>query len=568
MRYGGNHRFGIVLAVCLLSVFVISCGRTDAGEDISDRNVKKTPDAAVVESTDAESQSDTAEEYEAADGVSAEVVRNLLCLRDGDTESLIGISFGDEFDYDKYVIRASSDEGWWYCPKDSGYDSVYFLFNGKGNGFSGLTQFAGNYFVGSHDFFGVALGEDRVETLSDVLGAYTVENKRSSGGTVTWAVWDFETAALWAEIEDGIIQTIRYLAKGDIADAPEKPEEDTDFGRDRRETKGCVEAIYNWSAYGSESEGTYAILYPGLRIGDDEEPVNYDEAAKEEFLRSYLQAQDIYKEEPDGTLYNRNGEPSVEYYVDREKGQYCFIVHMLDELYCTAYTLEDDGLFGHIICGEDPVQSGEYERLYDRNGKKMAEAAYEYVPGLPFPLVVESWNLDAAFHPDLLIRNQKTWFYMERAEFDQEGRFIAYDGRNGGSEGGEYLTGLCQTTYDADGRLTELRENPVKEDVEAAWDWWEETEDYSGWMEFGYSEGVLSYADYKRTPYIYGTTDHVGHIDYDERGRISNNDYYITHGGDSIIYLYEGDSDMPWCRMHWCSFAPGFEDIYLFLPVE
>ena len=151
MRDGRNRSLTIVLAVCLFSVFAMSCGRTGAGE----------------ERTDAEDQSDKegdkAEKDKAASEVlSDEVVRNLLCLRDGDTESLVGISFGDEFDYDKYVIRGDSDEGWLYCPKDSGYDSMYFLFNGKGNGFSGLLQFAGNEFVGPHDFVGVALGEDTV----------------------------------------------------------------------------------------------------------------------------------------------------------------------------------------------------------------------------------------------------------------------------------------------------------------------------------------------------------------------------------------------------------------------
>lgn len=542
MKDRKNRNLTIVLAICLLSAFVISCGRTDTGE-----------------------------ESEAAD----EVARNLLCLRDGDTESLIGMSFGDEFDYDRYVSRASSGEGWhYYSLKGSEYDSMYFLFNGKGNGFSGLTQFGG-------DFLGVAVGEDTVETLSDVLGAYTVENKRTYNGTDTWAIWDFETATLSAKIKDGTIQTMQYLAKGDIADVPEKPEEETDFGRDRRETEGRVETVYNWRAYGSESKGPYAVYDP--RSGPyDDVPEEYDESTRDEFLHEYLLDQGIRKEEPDGVIYDQNGDPYVEYYVDGEDGKYCFIFHMWgnylvdydqgihqykDALYCTAYTPDEDDLFGYIIYEEDTEQNRYCERLYDRNGKKMAEAAYEYIPEMPFPLVVESWNLDS-FHPKLLIRNQKTWFYMERAQFDSEGKLIAYNGRTGEGEGGEYLTYLCQATYDMDGRLTQLREEPAKEEIEEAWGWWDEAEDYSGWMKFGYSEGVISSVDYRRTSYVYGTTDDVGHIDYDEKGRMLCNDYYITHGSDSDIYLYEGDSDMPWCVIRWCGFAPGFEDIYLFLPEE
>ena len=566
MRDGRNRSLTIVLAVCLSSIFATSCGRTDMGE----------------ECTDAEDQSDKEEDKAEEDKVtgevlSEEVVRNLLCLRDGDTESLVGISFGDEFDYDKYVIRGDSDEGWLYCPKDSGYDSMYFLFNGKGNGFSGLLQFAGNEFVGPHDFVGVALGEDTVEMLSDVLGAYTVENKRTSGGTYTWAIWDFETATLRAAIEDGIIQSIQYLADGDAADAPEKPEEETDFGIDRKDTEGCVEAIYNWSAYGSKSEGTYAILYPGLKSGD-EEPVNYDEAEKKEFLRSYLQDQGIHKEEPDGILYNRNGEPSVEYYVDREKGQYCFILHMWayyyvasdeggdeyqDALYCTTYTLEDDGLFGHIIYEENSAQNGAYERLYDGNGKKMAEVSYEYVPGMIFPFVLEEWNLDADFHPDLLIRNQKTWFYRDRARFDQEGKFVSYDG---GDDKGEYLPYPCRTVYGEDGRLKAIQGELLPEDIEGNWGWWDESIEYSGQIEFIYdADGTVSDVEY--ICYSIGF-DSSGDIEYDKKGRMVRNDYYVTHGGDTAFYLYDGDSDMPWCVIRWCCFRPGFENIYLFVPQE
>lgn len=47
-----------------------------------------------------------------------------------------------------------------------------------------------------------------------------------------------------------------------------------------------------------------------------------------------------------------------------------------------------------------------------------------------------------------------------------------------------------------------------------------------------------------------------------------SNEYYVTHGEHMDIYLYEEDSDMPWGVIRWCCSAPGFEDIYLFLPQE
>ncbi|MCI8861625.1 MAG: hypothetical protein HFI20_03945 [Lachnospiraceae bacterium] len=40
--------------------------------------------------------------------------------------------------------------------------------------------------------------------------------------------------------------------------------------------------------------------------------------------------------------------------------------------------------------------------------------------------------------------------------------------------------------------------------------------------------------------------------------------YYVTHGGDIELFLYKEDSGHPWACFHWCSFAPGFENIYVF----
>lgn len=74
--------------------------------------------------------------------------------------------------------------------------------------------------------------------------------------------------------------------------------------------------------------------------------------------------------------------------------------------------------------------------------------------------------------------------------------------------------------------------------------------------------------EYIRSPNRYGTFDSRGDIEYDEKGRMLSNEYYVTHGEHMDIYLYEEDSDMPWGVIRWCCSAPGFEDIYLFLPQE
>ncbi len=570
-----NPRFAIALALCLLAGATVSCEKSTYGIAESDfapaieetENAPETQEESLCEPAE---EDGTVEENKNDDTAEAdEVARNLLCLKEGNTEPLVGVSFGEPFDYDKYV-----SVGTWYGAKmhrlkDAENGGIYFLFNGKGDGFGGLVQFAN---FNSGDFLGITVGEDSVEKISDVLGAYTAESRKTYSGTETWAIWDFETATLSVEIEDGVIQTMEYLAKGDIADAPELPEEETDFGRDRRETSGRVETVYNWSAYGSTSEGSYVVCDP--------RDVDYDENTSDEFIREYLLSQGIHKETPDRITYDRNGDMLAECYVDEEKGEYCIILHIwghwlvdfdagtrryLDALYCTTHTLSEEDIYGYMICEEDTAQSRVRERLYDNNRKKMAEAVYEYIPGMPFPFVLESWNLDE-FYPKLLIRNQKTWFFKEKARFDEEGKFISYDR---GVDQGEYLLGPCRTVYDEEGRLEAIQEELQEEDAEQGWGWWDESIDYSGQIEMQYrDDGTISDVEYIRSPNRYGTFDSRGSIEYDEKGRMFYNEYYITHGGDIDIYLYGEDSDMPWCVIYWCCFAPGFEDIYLFLPQE
>ncbi|MDE5951235.1 MAG: hypothetical protein K2H12_06630, partial [Acetatifactor sp.] len=123
--------------------------------------------------------------------------------------------------------------------------------------------------------------------------------------------------------------------------------------------------------------------------------------------------------------------------------------------------------------------------------------------------------------------------------------------------------------YDEAGRLKAIQEELQKEDIEEYWGWWDESIDYSGQIEMQYrDDGTISDVEYHHSSYKYGTSDSSGIIEYDEKGRMLYNEYYITHGEDVDIYLYEEDSDMPWCVIYWCCFAPGFEDIYLFLPQE
>lgn len=573
MKNKGYQLLTITLLLCLLAGAIAACKRADTVEERDSGADIVTTATETAENTTELSEESLCEPAE-EDGLAEtdEVTANLLRLKAGDIEPLVGVSFGDAFDYDRYVDTGSWSGTQMYRLKDAEDGNLRYLFGGKGNGFSGLVQFAG---LAGGDFLGIRVGEDSVEKIADVLGAFAVENRKSNSSTVTWAIWDFETATLSVRIKDSIIQTVEYLAKGDIADAPELPEEETDLGRDRQETSGRVETVYNWSACGSTSEGSYAVFDP--------RDMDYDDNTVDEFIREYLLSQGIHKEEPDRITYDQNGDVLAECYVDEEKGEYCIILHIwghwlgdldagtrryLDVLYCTTHTLSEEDIYGYMIYEEDTVGSRRRERLYDDNRQKMAEVTYEYMPQMPFPLILESWNLDS-FQSGLLIRNQKTWFMREAARFDEKGKFIAYNEGVYGVYQGEYLCGPCRMVYDGKGRITAIQEELLEEDVEEGWRSWEEDIDYSGQIEIKYrDDGTVSGVEYFRPYYRYGTSDSSGVIEYDEQGRMLANEYYITHGSDINIYLYEEDSDMPWCMICWCSYSPGFAGIYLFLPQE
>ena len=501
-----------------------------------------------------------------------EVARNLLFLQNGDTRPLVGLSFGDALDYDGYEICGWSSEGVKYRRKNCAYSDVSLVFGGDRNGFSGMDLYI------SGNFCGIILDEDKIDIFTEVLGEPdTWEEKDYGSETARWAIWNFENADLSVRVNKaGTVQAVEYLARGAIDDAKELSEEETDWWTDRIAANGSAEAVYQWDSSGWDSANNYAEYHP---YDDD-----YDMSKVDAFIQDYLQAQGIDKETPDGVSYNQNDDLFVEYYVDREKGQYCFIVHLWgeywldydngisqyqDAVFCTTYTLHDDDITGYVLREQNSAQNTNRERLYDKWGKKMADVSYEYIPQMPFPLITESWNFTADFSSIPMIRNQKMWFYKEQAQFDADGRFFAYINENDEDDTGEYLPYSCRTVYDTEGRLTAIQEELQEYDIEREWGWWDDSIDYSGQIALDYYEdGTIKNVDYFRSSYTHGTTDSSGNIVYDKKGRMIYNPYYITHGGDAGIYVYEEDSDMPWCVLHWCSYAPGFETAYLYLPVD
>ncbi|MDE6386206.1 MAG: hypothetical protein K2L82_00175 [Lachnospiraceae bacterium] len=496
----------------------------------------------------------------------------LLCLQSGDMKTLLGISFGDRIDYTRFECSGSGRYGPLYCEIGAREGSrAYFFFQGKGHGFGGFELTNMNL-----GFLGLDQREDTLERLVDLFDEPDEVDAYENAAT-----WYFEKASLKVGIRNGYVSSVEYLAADGVADGAEIPWEQTDFAKDSQGNYDCLENIYQWEATcGSDANDTEASYHP---YDDD-----YDTDYVDVFIEEYLKKQGIRKTEPDGTVYNRRGEPFVEYYIEETENKYCFIVHLWgdywidyetgtseyrDAIYCTTHILEESDQTGTLLYNIDEENGITRERLYDTEGMRKADVSYKNMTETPICMITDYWYIDTGYDVGCgaLCRSQKFWFDEKQAEFDETGRFVRYHGicetdENDDSnlpQGGMtvydgYFDHPCTCFYDEKGRLKTIEEDLLPEDEEYE-------RENSGQVEFQYDEnGILTEAGYNLSLWTHGTTDSAGTIEYDEKGRMIRNDYYITHGGHEDIFLYKEDSYLPWACLNWCSYAPGFTNISLF----
>ncbi|MDE6845476.1 MAG: hypothetical protein K2J99_06880, partial [Lachnospiraceae bacterium] len=548
----------------------------EAGEEESEYAEivqKETAEQEETGVTDTEQAADPDENPARRDPENAK----LLCLQSGDTETLLGLSFGDRIDYTRFECCGSGGLGPLYCEigaRDG--NRVYFHFQGKGHGFGGFL--ATNTNLG---FLGLEPGEDKLERLADLFGEPDETGEYDKIDSIETVMWHFEKASLEVRVRNGYISSVEYLAADGVADGVEMPWEETDLAKDSQGNYDYLENIYQWVATcGSDADDTEASYHP---YDDD-----YDVGYVGTFIEEYLQKQGIRKTEPDGTVYNRRGKPLVEYYIEETENKYCFVVHLWrdywldyeagtseyrDAVYCTTHVLEEADQTGTLLYNIDEGKAITRERLYDAEGMCKADISYVSMAGAPFSMITDYWYIDTGYDADsgVLCRSQKFWFDEKQAEFDESGQFVRYYGiceTDGNDDGNLSLGGMTvydgyfdhpsTCSYDEKGRLQTIEEDLLPEDKEYE-------RENSGEVEFQYDEkGVLEEAVYGMSPWTHGTTDSSGMIEYDEKGRMILNDYYITHGGHTDIFVYKEDSNLPWACLNWCSFAPGFTNVYLF----
>ena len=456
----------------------------------------------------------------------------------------------------------------------------YFFFQGKEHGFSGLRVTNTNL-----GFLELDQREDKLERLIDLFGEPDELDTYEKDDAIKTVTWNFEKASLNVWTRSGYISSVEYLAVDGVADGVEIPWEQTDLAKDSQRNYDYFENIYQWEATcGSDANDTEASYHP---YDDD-----YDVGHVGIFIEEYLKKQEIRKTEPDGTVYNRRGEPLVEYYIEEAEHKYCFVVHLWgdywldyeagtseyrDAVYCTTHVLEESDQTGTLLYNIDKENEITRERLYDTEGMCKADVSYENMTGAAISLITDYWYIDTGYGAgrDVLCRSQKFWFEEEQAEFDEAGRFVRYRGICEADENGDgnlspgemtvydvYFGHPCTCSYDEKGRLKNIEEDLLPEDEEYE-------RENSGQVEFQYDDnGFLTESEYNLSQWTHGTYDSAGTIEYDEKGRMILNDYYITHGGHTDIFLYKDDSNLPWVCFNWCSYAPGFTNVYLFKRVD
>jgi len=158
-----------------------------------------------------------------------------------------------------------------------------------------------------------------------------------------------------------------------------------------------------------------------------------------------------------------------------------------------------------------------------------------------------------------LLRGKQYFLYDEFVEYSNDRRIIGYDfcvhenypdiGYPGKKE--IYKNEHANTfTYDSDGKLLSITERPVVEDID--WWHWEGLQDYTGLIEVGYhANGNPSLVRHAYFPHTHGTWDGTGRAVYDEQGRMIFRSHYVTSGGYTHMWLYEGASKRPWAHIEW-----------------
>ena len=535
----------------VLSVFVLFIFMTILSCFAAENSGKEKPDEETVPLETVTEKKEPLEEAKPVFGGGIEsgetLSEDVVCaFKNGDTESLVGVAFGEEFDYDVYYYGGHSSGSDTHQPKERVFGwTMDYYFEGKGHRFSGF----GNRKGGEEPFLGIRFGETSASIFVKAFGEPDVCKEVDNGwgkGTLS-ADWYFEKAVLTVLEKEGLTVELKYKALGDAADgsADAGKKSDYELRMEHKSVNEIAEAAYGWGSGAAETD----VYYPLAMADHSEEEVNV-------FIESYLQEQGFGGQSPDSVMNDREELIPAECrcYIDDKGDRFCFIViQMVNErydIYGAVRDFREAEEREHFVYECDETGKTVRETQYDIWGMRQAEAAYQYHDGIPFPFLTDEWNVRSL---NGLCREQKTWFYEEGAVSDKNGNIISVD--NSEADVKCYFYGHpSSVVYRRDRKVESISGELSQDDLEYLEKYPEEgpSSPYTGHIDFEYAEdGKLKKIDYGRIEWCFGSGDSGGHIDFDDQERMVHNRYYMTHGSHRSFYFYHGDERRPWAVLYW-----------------
>lgn len=269
-------------------------------------------------------------------------------------------------------------------------------------------------------------------------------------------------------------------------------------------------------------------------------------------INEYLAQRGIRKTIPDSITYY-NGSPFIKYYEDKDSGKFAFTATILTDnsshkyVYCGVAYSEDLKKDGSLVYDFD--QNGQLlsEKLYDNQGEQVTSVSYTYDESIPFPIITDYENSYGEegrfFGSEYLNPGQRFWVYDQMLEFDENTRWVKYNGNlfdNFGPEDG--IESYSTPVYSEDGRLNAIIETLRGSRYQDNPDEWIE----DGRIDFTYSSnGSLAEAEYGSFSGTHGSSGNSGFVYYDKYGRVLYIDSFHSSGNYNYFYLYHNDERYP-----------------------
>jgi len=270
-------------------------------------------------------------------------------------------------------------------------------------------------------------------------------------------------------------------------------------------------------------------------------------------INDYLKQQGINDTTPAAiTCYN--GEPFIRHYEDNKSGKIAFVADGLDPgasskyIYCGVAYREDLKKAGSLTCDFDQKGKLLAEKFYNNQEDQITAISYTYSENIPFPVITKYDNSlgedGRFFSAPYLNTGQRFWLYDDFIEYDENDRWIRYNGNifnDFMSENG--IESYNTPVYSEEGRLEKIAETLRGSHYQDNSDEWVE----DGEIEFRYSStGSLAEVAYGGFSGHHGSSGNTGTVYYDETGRVMYIDSFHSSGNYNYFYLYQNNEIYPY----------------------